>query len=258
MKPIDFIIEHYVTGSQEILGENLVGIYLHGSATMGCFNPEKSDLDFIVVVESDLSDNTKHAYVDMVLSLNENAPAKGIEMSIVRREVCKPFVYPTPFLLHFSEHHIKWFTENPTDYVQKMKGTDVDLAAHFTNIRAHGKCLYGLPAAEVFGEVPPENYLDSIWNDICDAPDDIAENTMYITLNLTRVLAFQKENILLSKKEGGEWALKNLPESAVRKFAPVIQAALAEYTQNTVPHYNLALAKEYAEYMLAEIKLLGF
>jgi streptomycin 3"-adenylyltransferase len=139
-----------------------------------------------------------------------------------------------------------------------MTGTDVDLAAHFTNIRAHGKCLYGLPAAEVFGEVPPANYLDSIWNDICDAPDDIAENTMYITLNLPRVLAFQKENILLSKKEGGEWALKNLPESAVRKFAPVIQAALAEYTQNTVPHYNLALAKEYAEYMLAEIKLLGF
>ena len=254
MKPIDLIIESYVTESREILGANLVGIYLHGSAVMGCFNPEKSDLDFIVVVENDMSDDTKRAYIDMVLKLNKEAPAKGIEMSIVRREVCKPFVYPTPFVLHFSEHHIKWFTENPTDYVKKMNGTDVDLAAHFTNILAHGKCLYGLPVAEVFGEVPAQNYLDSIWNDICDAPEDITENTMYITLNLPRVLAFQKERILLSKKEGGEWALKNLPEDASRKFAPLIQAALAEYTQNTAPHYDLALAKEYAEYMIGEIK----
>lgn len=250
----DSIIERYVTESWKILGENLVGIYLHGSVVMGCFNPEKSDLDFIVVVENDISDDTKLAYVDMVLTLNADAPAKGIEMSIVRRDVCMPFVYPTPFLLHFSEHHIKWVTENPKDYVQKMKGTDIDLAAHFTNIRAHGKCLYGLPVTEVFGEVPSENYFDSVWNDICDAPSDIAENTMYIALNLPRVLAFLKEGILLSKKEGGEWALKNLPEDAARKFAPIIQAALAEYTQNVAPHYNLALAKEYAEYMLAEIK----
>jgi len=35
---------------------------------------------------------------------------------------------------------------------------------------------------------------------------------MYITLNLARVLAYQKDHLILSKKEGGEWGLANLVE----------------------------------------------
>ena len=47
---IDNLINSYVSHSKEILGENLVGIYLHGSLAMGCFNPQKSDIDLIIVV----------------------------------------------------------------------------------------------------------------------------------------------------------------------------------------------------------------
>jgi streptomycin 3"-adenylyltransferase len=35
---------------------------------------------------------------------------------------------------------------------------------------------------------------------------------MYLILNLARVLAFMKDGLVLSKREGGEWGLKNLPE----------------------------------------------
>ena len=49
MKEIDLVVQRFVSQSRLILGENLVGVYLHGSAVMGCFNPAKSDLDFIVV-----------------------------------------------------------------------------------------------------------------------------------------------------------------------------------------------------------------
>ena len=44
------IIEEFVSRSESILGGNLVGVYLHGSSVMGCYNPMKSDLDFLVVV----------------------------------------------------------------------------------------------------------------------------------------------------------------------------------------------------------------
>ena len=53
--------------------------------------------------------------------------------------------------------------------------------------------------------------MDSIWNDIAEAVEEISENTMYLTLNLARVLAYKEEELVLSKKEGGEWALKTLP-----------------------------------------------
>ena len=53
------VINKFVKESQEILKDNLTGIYLHGSAVMGCFNPEKSDLDLIVVVNEPLQDDVK-------------------------------------------------------------------------------------------------------------------------------------------------------------------------------------------------------
>jgi hypothetical protein len=36
-------------------------------------------------------------FMKQVVKLNEQASAKGLEISIVKREYCKPFVYPTPF-----------------------------------------------------------------------------------------------------------------------------------------------------------------
>ena len=47
MKEIDFVVESFVSKSRLILGENLVGVYLHGSAVMGCFNPAKSDMALV-------------------------------------------------------------------------------------------------------------------------------------------------------------------------------------------------------------------
>ena len=246
----DSLIKEYVDQSATILRGNLAGIYLHGSAVMGCFNPLKSDIDLIVVVDRPLSDPVKRAYMDMVVRLNARTPAKGIEMSVVLREVCRPFVYPTPFELHFSAGHLKWYRDDPEDYIRKMKGEDKDLAAHFTIITKRGKCLYGAPVREVFAEVPCGDYMDSIWNDIAEAPDTIADDTMYLTLNLARVLAFKEEGLVLSKREGGEWALGKLPA----EYRPLIVDALREYSGNARPAYDEALARRYAAYTVGRIR----
>ena len=179
---MDELINGFVERSKEILGDNLKGVYLHGSAVMGCFHPEKSDIDLIIVTERPLSDPVKRAYIDMVVAYSAMGPAKGIEMSVVLREVCKPFVYPTPYELHFSVGHLKWYRDDPDDYIRRMHGTDKDLAAHFTIINRRGRCLYGMPIREMFAEVPDGDYMDSIRFDVEDAPAHIAEDTMYLTL----------------------------------------------------------------------------
>ena len=240
--------------SAAILGENLTGIYLHGSAAMGCWNPAKSDLDLIVVVRDTPDDDCKRAYMEMVAELSGMLPGKkpghsGIEMSIVRRDACDPFVYPTPFELHFSAGHLERYRRDPEKYIREMKGTDRDLAAHFTVIRRRGRCLAGEPVGNVFGEVPAEDYLDSIRYDIEEAQEEITGNPVYYILNLARVLAFRTEGKILSKQEGGEWALRRLPE----KYHPLIRTALADYGSDTEARYDPAAAREYAEYMLGRI-----
>lgn len=249
MNILETITEAFVKESREILGDNLVGVYLHGSAVMECFNEKKSDIDLLVVINKEISDEIKMRYMDMVVRLNADAPEKGIEMSIVRKEVCKPFVYPTPFELHFSITHLGWYTAISADYVAKMKGTDRDLAAHFTIIYHRGKCLYGEEIINVFEKVSRKKYFDSILSDIEDAKEDIITNPAYIVLNLCRVLAYKREGLILSKKEGGDWGLKDLPE----KYHALILQALDEYTAVEVKEWNEADAKEYAQYMLEEI-----
>ena len=246
---MDTLLNSFTEKSKEILQDKLAGVYLHGSAVMGCYNPLKSDIDLIVVVKDHLSDTEKRSFMEMVVELNGKGPAKGIEMSIVKQSVCSPFVYPTPFELHFSAAHLYWYRKDPDDYISRMKGDDKDLAAHFTIILHRGRCLYGAPIKDVFAEVPAQDYIDSIWNDIADAEEEIRDHPMYLILNLARVLAYLKEDLVLSKKEGGEWALGHLPE----RYHSLIKHALGEYTEGTDCSYDMDLAKGYAGYMVEQI-----
>lgn len=244
------LLDKFVVQSQYILGDNLTGIYLHGSAVMGCFHWERSDIDLLVVIKNDMSSDIKRNYMDMVVELNKQAPAKGIEISLVKEFVCNPFVYPTPFELHFSIAHLNWYQSNPDDYIEKMRGTDKDLAAHVTIIYHRGKTIYGKDIYSVFSKPRKEDYFNSIWSDIEDAKNEILENPMYIILNLCRVWAYKKDNLILSKDEGGKWGMNQLPNTRYREM---ISAALVEYQTGEAMALDEAVAIEFAEYILKQI-----
>lgn len=248
------VLEHVTTEftrqSKEILGSNLVGVYLHGSAVMGCFHEKNSDIDLLVVINTPISDDIKRRFMDMVVELNAAAPKKGIEMSVIRTEVCKPFVYPTPFELHFSNTHLEWYRTNPVEYIAKMNGVDRDLAAHVTITYHRGQCLYGKDIKDVFDSVKREYYFDSIWYDIADAKEDILTAPTYMILNLCRVLAYQRDGLILSKKEGGEWGIFHVPQ----KYRSIVEQALSEYTSDVLQAYDADGIREYAVFMLDAIK----
>lgn len=44
MNIVKNLTKNFVEQSQEILGDLLVGIYLHGSAVMGCYHEKKIDI----------------------------------------------------------------------------------------------------------------------------------------------------------------------------------------------------------------------
>ena len=221
------ILDEIADKSKLIFKENLTGIYLHGSLAMGCFNPDKSDIDLIIVVKNNIT-----------------------ELSIVREEYCRNFLYPTPFELHFSNAHLQWFLDNPADYIQKMNGTDKDLAAHFKIIKKYGVVLQGAEINDVFADVPEKEYIDSIWYDVEGAKKDILNEPVYIILNLCRVAAFLKNDLILSKKQGGEWALQNLSA----QYHAFISKALQCYMQGNEMDFDRMEAQTFADDMLQMIK----
>lgn len=233
----------------DILQEKLTGVYLHGSLALGCFTWETGDIDFLAAVNAALTHPEKTAIIRSLLELNKQAPPKGIEMSIVSEEACRSFTYPTLFLLHFSNAHRTACETDLDAFCHTMNGTDKDLAAHFTVTRTAGITLCGKPINEVFSEVPKEHYLDSIKQDIENAETEITENPVYTVLNLCRTLAYIKESLILSKKQGGEWALQNLPSA----YLPIISSALQEYSAQENPAYDNAQLRTFARFMLNRI-----
>lgn len=250
MGALDELINLFVQKCREIFDKNLVGIYLHGSAVMGCFNAEKSDIDIIIVVNEAVSDGTKRRFMDAVVELNALAPKKGLELSVVKKDVCKPFVYPTPFELHFSNTHLEWYKNNPDDYIARMRGVDKDLAAHFTIILHRGRVLFGEKIWDIFGNVKKEHYFDSIWEDIKNAEEEILACPTYMTLNLCRVLAYKKDGLVLSKCEGGQWGIENLPA----RYCHLIKQALKDYESREPIEIDLTAAREFAGYMVEAIR----
>lgn len=243
------LLDKIVSAYAGILQQNLVGIYVHGSLAFGCFRWEKSDVDFLVVVREEPSLEQKVQLVKTLLDLEPVSPPKGVEMSVVLERDCQAFTYPTPFVLHFSEFHKERCRENPESYCASMHGTDYDLAAHFTVTKAVGLCIYGREIGDVFGDVPPAYYLDSIRRDIADAPEDVLQNPVYVILNLCRVYAYMQEGMVLSKADGGEWGLRNLP----LEYAPVIQAAAESYQHETPFSADSAQLQRFAREMRQRI-----
>ena len=232
---------------RRILGEKLVGFYVHGSIAFGCFTWATGDIDFLVAVDASLSQAEKEALVRVLLDMDGEAPPKGFEMSVVLRDVCAPFRYPTPFELHFSNAHKARAMADLPAYCRDMHGVDPDLAAHCTVIRHMGETLFGEPIAAVFGNVPQHAYVDSIIGDVRSAPEEIDVNPVYVTLNLCRVLAYLQAGTVLSKRQGGEWGLAHLPE----EYHPLLQSALAAYDGAAFTERDALEA--FAQEMLARI-----
>ena len=246
----DGLLRAFVDGTRAILGEALSGVYLHGSMAMGCFHPRGSDIDLIVVVDRAPEDAVKRRYMDLIVALDAQAPPKGLELSVVCRNACRPFAYPTPFLLHYSRMHLDRYRRDPDGYVRDMRGVDRDLAAHFTILRLRGRALYGPEPARVFGEVPRADYMDSLLSDVESAREDVAENPVYVILNLCRVLAFARDGEVLSKREGGRWGMKNLPGEC----HGLVAGALAAYDSGTGFQPPAGHARVFADAMLKRIE----
>ena len=238
---------------QKELQDALTGIYLHGSMAMGCFHPEHSDIDILVVVKSKQSRDTyKRIAAGLIRFEEELHLTKGIELSVVLKKYTDEFVYPTPFEFHYSLAHKEKYKADP-DYLCGGY-EDTDLAAHFVVIYHRGIVLYGKSIRDVFTAIDKSYFIASIQSDVKDVTEGITENPVYYVLNLCRALFFLKEEIVSSKKEGGEWAAEVVP----MKYADVIHDCLAAYQGkvDTIKQDDEILL-EFATYMLEEIDNAG-
>lgn len=206
---------------------DLIGLYLHGSLAMGCFNPARSDIDLLALTHHRMTTDSKRVAAELLLR-HSNAPCP-IEISFLNPGDLRPWRHPAPFDFHFSED---WREKISNDLAggewakwNDEPHTDPDLAAHITVTFARGLHLHGPPPPDAFPSVPAEHYLASLMGDFEWALDRLAGDPAYFVLNACRLIAYVKDRCVLSKDEGGVWGLSHLPV----EWSGLIQAALAAY-----------------------------
>lgn len=253
MTPTSKLLKLLKTTYNQILGENLIGIYLHGSYVLDSYNYSVSDLDYLVVVKHRLSLDDKYRLMDFTLEyLWPLSPAKGLEFHVLLLENTQHFTHPLPFDFHFSQAHYQEYLSNKKRYLETMCGTDPDLAAHITITNFAGKTLIGRPIETVFSPVPKSIYWDSIYFDVADARKNILRQPTYTILNLCRVLAYQREQSITSKLNAGKWGLSHLPTI----YSSLIKQAIQSYTgQNSgiTQNFKRENLTAFADYMLKQI-----
>jgi predicted nucleotidyltransferase len=244
------LLDALVSNFKLTLGSNLTGVYLHGSAAMGCYNPVKSDIDPLIVVNEPLNVTQKRTIVRFLLELTNQAPKKGIELSVVTLDALQHFQFPTPYELHFSNTWKERYASDSVDYEQQR--FDSDLAAHVVVTKKRGLCLYGEPVESIFPNIPKEYYLRSILGDAEDIFENIADDPVYGVLNLCRVLAFVKEKAIFSKLEGGNWGMQHITPT----YRPLIHAAVQAYqsTSENDTSWNTMQLQAFAHYMKQQIE----
>ena len=241
-------VERLLTGLRSALDDNLLGVYLHGSLAMGCFNPQCSDIDLLVVTRRGMALETKRRVAGLLLRCS-NDP-RPVEISFLSGQNLHPWRHPTPYDFHYGEdwreklqHQL---TSGEWQKWNREVRTDADLAAHVTLTLNRGVCLYGKPMAEVFPAVPPEHYVYSIVSDFYWAEERIARYPVYFVLNACRVLAYLREGRICSKEEGGVWAIQALPDA----FKTLVARALDMYRGDRLEgQFDTAGLQTFAAYM---------
>lgn len=244
-----------VAGFQSRLPENLIGIYLHGSLAMGCFNPSCSDIDLLAITRHKMAVEVKRSLAEFLLDNSLN-PSR-IEISFLRHSDMYPWRRPTPFDFHYSEDWRSDFERDLSSGNWKewniVQRYDDDLAAHITVVNHRGICLHGPFLSDIFPPVPKQDFIVSILGDVQSAKfglSAILQYPVYVVLNACRTFAYLQTGRIMSKEEGGIWALQVLP----LRFHNTVAGALEEYRNgNGASDFAKEQLADFATHMQSEV-----
>lgn len=100
-KVIQSEVKTLQTELSHLCGQNLLGIYLHGSLALGGFQPRRSDINVIVVTGQRMDLETKRACMTMLLRVSPMPCPIGIRF-LVSSALC-PFQHPLPCDFQYDE-----------------------------------------------------------------------------------------------------------------------------------------------------------
>lgn len=204
---------------RRILGDTVLGIYLHGSATLGGLRPH-SDVDVLVVVREPMSHAQRRALLDELMDLS-GGDSRPVELIVVVQDAVRPWRYPPTCEFLYGE----WLRGDYERGLVPAPEPSPDLAPLLTMVLLGDAPLYGPPPAELLDSVPHDDLRRAIVSGVPGLMGELESDTRNVLLTLARVWTTLATGRIRSKDAAAGWAIERLPVA----HRPVLAHARAVY-----------------------------
>ncbi|WP_031478821.1 aminoglycoside nucleotidyltransferase ANT9 [Streptomyces bicolor] len=187
------------------LGPTILGVYLHGSATLGGLRPH-SDIDVLVVVRERTTEVQRHALVEELLRVSGGG-SRPVELIVVVQDDVRPWRYPPTRDFLYGE----WLRADYERGVTPAPEPSPDLAPLLTMVLLANAPLYGPPPADVLDPVPHEDLRRAIVAGVPELVGELDTDTRNVLLTLARIWTTLATGVIRSKDAAADWALMRLP-----------------------------------------------
>jgi hypothetical protein len=193
---------------RSILGERLVGLYLHGSLVMGDFDEEVSDLDLEAALTSELSDAELAALQTMHEEFAARYPAwdNRVEVCYISRAALQKVRSRANPIANISPGEPLHRTVAKREWISQ-----------WYLVREHSVPLLGPPARTLIEPITKEEFLEGVRANVRAWPGwmvgmEHRRAQAYAILTLCRALYAITNGEQASKKQAALWAQRELPE----------------------------------------------
>jgi predicted nucleotidyltransferase len=204
-------IDQIVGLVRDVLGDDAVGAYLHGSAVFGGLKPH-SDIDVLVVARRGTTPWEKRALIDRLLRISgpgdPSGRARPIELTIVVEVDVRPWRYPPRLDFLYGD----WLRpEFEAGDLTPWTNPSPDLAPLIAMVLLGNRPLFGPPPAEVLDPVPEEDVARAVVAGIPGLLEDLDADTANVVLTFARIWTTVETGAIRSKDAAADWALARLP-----------------------------------------------
>ena len=228
---------------QDVLGDELAGLYLFGSAVLGGLTPT-SDLDLLAVSRRPTTPGERHELVERLLALSMKP--RFLELTVVVQSDVRPWRYPPRMDLQYGD----WLRDDLERGEIPPPAPNPDLAALITMTLLGGRPLVGPPPAEVFEHVPHEDLLRAGADELDGILADLDHDTRNMLLTLARIWCTAETGEIRSKDGAADWALPHLP----LEHRPVLERARDGYRSGDYGTWDDLDVRACGEHIAGEIR----
>jgi streptomycin 3"-adenylyltransferase len=214
-------ISQCLTLIKNILGKDLLGIYLYGSAVFGGLQ-KYSDIDLFVVINRATTPDEKVKIIAEVLKISGiymEGSKFPMEITIVNQSDVNPWHYPPHFDFQYGEWLRNKFENGNIEPWQTKEMPD--LALLITQVLLTNKILFGPHPNKLLCEIPYRDFILATIHILDSLRADLATDTRNVLLTYARIWHTIETDTICSKPAAADWALDRLP----LEYQPVMKRA---------------------------------